>query len=233
MMLGVIVNTLVIAVFSLVGFFIVGGVPKRIEEIIVKTLGLCILFIGIRGAFENQIPLLLIMSLVIGGIIGEIINIDKWMNRFGLWAEKKIKTKDTGDRSFSKAFVTVSLLFCTGSMAIVGSIQSGLEGNNQTLYIKSVLDGVFSLVFGATMGIGAAFSAISVLLYEGSIVLISWVVRDFFSPEMIREVSAVGNLIIAGMAFNLLGLKEIKVANLIPAMFIPCIYFSFIAKVIG
>ena len=230
-MLGPVVNAAVIIVFSFIGTFLVKGIPDRIEEILKKAVGLAIVFIGIRGAFDNEKMLLLIMSMVIGAVIGELINIDKWMNKLGHWAEKKLKVKNEpgSGRDFSKSFVSASILFCTGSMAIVGSLQSGLQGNHETLFAKSVLDGTMSLVFGASLGIGAAFSAVPVLLYEGAIALASFFIRDYLSPEIIREMSAVGSLIIAGIGFNFLGIKEIKVANLIPAMFIPWAYLSIAA----
>jgi uncharacterized membrane protein YqgA involved in biofilm formation len=239
-MLGPVVNAVAIVFFSLIGVFLVKGIPERIEEILKKAIGLSVIYIGIRGAFDNERTLLLVMSMVFGAIIGELIDIDKWMNRLGLWAEKKLGMKNDNSsgisegavspnkskHSFSKAFVSASILFCTGSMAIVGSMQSGLQGNHQTLFAKTILDGSMSLVFGASLGIGAAFSAIPVLLYEGAIALASTLIRDSLSPEIIREMSAVGSLIISAIGFNFLSIKEIKVANLIPAMFIPWAYLS-------
>jgi uncharacterized membrane protein YqgA involved in biofilm formation len=227
-MLGPVVNAAAIVVCALVGAFLVKGIPERIEGILKKAIGLSIVYVGIKGAFDNERMLLLIMSMVFGAIIGELLDIDKWTNKLGKWAERKLNVKDEPDsgRSFSKSFVSACILFCTGSMAIVGSLQSGLQGNHQTLFAKSVLDGTMALVFGASLGIGAAFSAIPVLLYQGGIALASSLIRDYLSPEIIREMSAAGSLIIAGIGFNFLGVKEIKVANLIPAMFIPCVYLS-------
>jgi uncharacterized membrane protein YqgA involved in biofilm formation len=206
----------------------VRGIPERIEDLLKKAIGLSIVFVGIRGAFENEHMLLLIMSMVAGAVIGELINIEKWMNKLGQWAEKKLKmdNPDGGKRSFSKGFVSASILFCTGSMAIVGSLQSGLQGSHETLFTKTILDASMSLVFSASLGIGVAFSALPVLLYEGGIALASLAIRDYLQPEIIREMSAVGSLIISGIGFNFLGVKEIKVANLIPAMFIPWAYFA-------
>jgi len=227
-MLGPLVNAAVIVVCSLAGTFLIKGIPHRFEEIIKKAIGLSIIFIGIQGAFVNNRILLLILSMVSGAVIGELIDIDKWMNRLGGWAEKKIIKKDSEDskHSFSKGFVNASILFCTGSMAILGSMQSGLQGNHQILFAKSVMDGSMSLVFGASLGIGAAFSALPVLVYQGGIALASIYIRDLLTPEIINEMSAVGSLIIAGIGFNFLGIKEIKVANLIPAIFIPWLYFT-------
>jgi uncharacterized membrane protein YqgA involved in biofilm formation len=235
-MLGPVVNALVVVVCALAGSFLVRGIPERFEELLKKAIGLSIIYVGIRGAMDNERMLLLIMSMVAGAVIGEFINLDKWMNRLGLWAERKLGMAGTGEgenakRSFSRGFVSASILFCTGSMAIVGSMQSGLQGNHQTLFAKSILDGSISLVFGASMGIGVAFSAVPVLVYEGAIVLASLAIRDYLTPEIIREMSAVGSLIIAGIGFNFLGVREIKVANLIPAMFIPWAYLAFMSLV--
>jgi uncharacterized membrane protein YqgA involved in biofilm formation len=229
-MLGPFVNAVVVVICSLAGCFLIRGIPERFENHVRKALGLSTIFIGIKGALENQNGLLLIISMVIGAIIGELIDIDKWMNRFGLWAERRLgmdkPQTETPGRSFSKGFVSATILFCTGSMAIVGSLQSGLQGNHEVLFMKSILDGCMSLIFGATFGIGTAFSALSVLVYQGGIALASNALRDLLTPDIIREMSAVGSLVIAGIGLNFLGVKEIKVANLIPAMFIPWVWLS-------
>ena len=230
-MLGPLVNTVVIIICSLVGCFLVKGIPERFDEHIKKALGLAIAFVGIKGALENQNVLLLIMSLVIGSVLGELIDINKWMNRFGLWAERRFsadKPQTQTGRSFSKGFVSASILFCTGSMAIIGSLQSGLLGNHELLFTKSILDGCISLIFGASFGIGVAFSALSVLLYQGAITLASQAISGYLTPDIIREMSAVGSLVITGIGLNFLGAKEIKVANMIPAIFIPWIWLTLI-----
>jgi len=242
-MLGPVVNALAIVVCSLVGCFLIKGIPARFEEHIKKALGIAIAFVGIRGALANQDTLLLIMSVLIGAVVGELVNIDGWMNRLGLWVERKFgmgspsgdapskdgvpETPARGRRSFSRGFVSASILFCSGAMAIVGSIQSGLEGNHEVLFTKSVLDGSFSLIFGATLGIGAAFSAVPVLLYQGGIALAAMAVSQHLTPDIIREMSAVGSLVIAGIGLNFLGIPEIRVANLVPAVFVPLVWLSF------
>jgi len=226
-MLGPIVNAVVVVICSLVGCFLVRGIPSRFEEIIKKAIGLSVIYIGIKGAMDNQRVLLLIMSLVGGAALGELINIDALMNRLGAWAEQRLGMKGGREgHSFSRGFVSASILYCTGSMAIVGSMQSGLTGNHEILFAKTILDGSISIVFGASMGIGVAFAAIPVFLYQGGIVLASIAVKDFLTPEMIREMSAVGSLVIAAIGFNSLGVKEIRVANLIPAIFIPLVYIA-------
>jgi uncharacterized membrane protein YqgA involved in biofilm formation len=225
-MLGPVVNALTIVVCAFAGCFVLKGFPARVEEIVKKALGLSIIYVGIKGAIENLHVLLLIISMVAGAIIGEIINIDGWMNRAGNWAERKLGGRAGGN--FSKGFVSASILFCTGSMAIVGALQSGLQGNHETLFAKSILDGAISVVFGASLGIGAAFSALPVLLYQGGIALASGAIRGLLSPDIIREMSAVGSLLVTAIGFNFLNVTgaEIRVANLIPAIFIPWLYFA-------
>ena len=239
-MLGPVVNSVVIVVFGLIGCFLIRGIPARFEEIVTKALGLSLILVGISGALANERVLLLILSMVAGAAIGELIDLDKLINRFGLWAEKRLgmNTGEAGtagsgaggaksNRSFSQGFVTSSILFCVGSMAIVGSIQSGAAGDHEMLFIKSTLDGVMSLIFGASMGIGVVFSAIPVFLYQGGIALASMFFRDFLTPDIIREMTAVGSLIVAALGFNFLSIKAIKVANLIPAIFITFFYMLF------
>jgi len=228
-MLGPTVNAIVVVICSLIGCFLVRGIPDRFENIIQKAISLSIIFVGIRGALDNQRILLLIMSLVAGAALGELINIDALINRLGLWAERRLGMSGEKDgRSFSKGFVSASILYCSGSMSIVGSIQSGLVGNHEILFAKSVLDGAISIVFGASMGIGVLFSAIPVFVYQSGIALAAMAVKDFLTPDIIQEMSAVGSLMVAAIGFNILGLgqKEIKVANFIPAIFIPVIYLS-------
>ena len=226
-MLGPTVNAVVIVVCGLTGCFLVRGIPSRFEEILKMAIGVSIIYVGIKGAFDNQRTLLLIMSMVSGAIIGELINLDGLMNRLGQWAERRLGMDGGGEgRSFSKGFVSASILYCTGSMAIVGSMQSGLMGNHEILYAKSILDGSTALVFGASMGIGVVFSAIPVLLYQASIALAAMAVKDLLTADIIREMSAVGSLLIAAIGFNFLGIKEIKVANFIPAIFVPLVYMT-------
>lgn len=222
---GTIVNAAVVAVCGILGTFIIKGVPERFNDIIVKAIGLSVLFIGLSGAFDNENVMLLIISMVIGSIIGEWIDIDKRMNQLGDWAEKKMGNKGG---NFSKGFVTASILFCTGSMAIVGAMNGGLSLDHDMLFAKSILDGVVAVIFAGTMGIGVAFSAVPVLIYQGTIAILAALVGDILTAQMITEMSAVGSLIIAGIGFNFLEIKQIKVANMIPAMFIPCIYYGLV-----
>jgi uncharacterized membrane protein YqgA involved in biofilm formation len=222
-MLGPVVNAVVILVCGLAGCWFIRNIPGRFEEIIKKGLGVFLVYIGVKGAMENQNVLLLVVSITAGAAIGEAIDLDKWMNRLGKWTEEKLRIKGG---VFAKGFVSASILFCTGSMAIVGSIQSGLLDSHETLFAKSVMDGIFSLIFAGSMGIGVVFSAVSVLVYQAGIALLARLIRDFLSPDIISEISATGSLLISAIGFNFLGVPEIKVANLIPAVFVPVIYLS-------
>jgi uncharacterized membrane protein YqgA involved in biofilm formation len=229
-MLGTFVNVGVIVVCSLAGCFLKKGISGRFEEHIRKALGLAMIFLGIKGALDNENMLLFIMSMAIGSVIGELIDIDKWMNRLGLWAEHELGMgaqgqADTG-RSFAKGFMFATILFCTGPMAIVGPMQSGLQGNHEILFAKSILESCMALIFGASLGIGVAFSVLPMLACQVSIMLAAQAVSGYLTEDIIREMSAVGGLVIAGIGFNFLGVKEIKVANMIPAIFIPWLWLT-------
>lgn len=222
-MQGVIVNAVTIIVCGILGTYVIKSVPQRFENLVMKAVALALIYIGVSGALENEDVMILILSLVFGAIIGEAINIDKQMNRFGKWIECKM---GFSEGNFSKGFASASILFCTGSMAIVGSMQSGLQGNHEMLFAKAILDGIIGIVFASQLGIGVAFSAIPVFLYEGSIALGAGFMKDFLTDEIIREMSAVGSLLIAAIGFNFMEVKEVKVANLIPAIFLPWLFIG-------
>ncbi|QHI72662.1 DUF554 domain-containing protein [Aminipila terrae] len=222
-MLGPIVNAAAIIVCGLAGTYVIKGVPERFENLVMKAIALSLIYIGISGALENKRVMILILSLVIGAIVGEAINIDLQMNRFGKWAEKKL---GFSEGNFAKGFVNASILFCTGSMAIVGSLESGLQGDCETLFAKAILDGVIAVVFASQMGAGVIFSAIPVLIYEGGIALGATFMKGMLTEDIITEMSAVGSLLIAGIGFNFMEVREIKVANLIPAIFLPWLFIA-------
>lgn len=226
-MLGPIVNGVVIILCSLIGLLLSKLMGKmdleRFQEIIMKALGLAVIYIGLSGAFDNKRILTLIFSLVVGAILGELIDIDKRMTSLGRWTEKKM---GFSGGNFTKGFVAASILYCTGSMAIVGAMESGLSGNHEMLFAKSILDGVVAIIFTYEMGIGVAFSAVPTFIYEGLIALGAISVKGWLTDEIITEMSAVGGLLIAAIGFNFLGVKEIKVANLVPAIFLPWVFIG-------
>jgi uncharacterized membrane protein YqgA involved in biofilm formation len=231
-MTGPLVNAAVILVCALAGRFLVRGIPARVEAIVKKAIGLAVVYAGFKGALESERFLLLIMSMVAGAVIGELLDIDALMNRLGALAARIMPkmasaagTADTESAAavFSRGFVAASVLFCSGSMAVVGSMQSGLRGNHEMLFAKSILDGSIALVFGASLGIGVAFSCLPVLVYQGGIALLARLVSGALDEAAIREMSAVGSLVMAAIGLNFLEIKEIKVANLVPAVFVPLV----------
>lgn len=218
-MKGTIVNVVAIFLGCSAGFILKSKFPEKIEKIIMQALGLASLLIGMQMAIKADNILLVIFSLVIGGVIGEIIDIEAGLERFGERIKRKFKSNNTSER-FVEGFLTASLLYCVGSMAIMGAIKEGLSGNPDILYAKSLLDGVTSIAFTAAMGIGVLFSAIPVFLYQGGITLLARTIKDFLSPEIINEMTAVGGILIWGIGFGLLGIKKIKVGNLLPAILV-------------
>lgn len=221
--LGTIVNALAIIGGSLFGFILKGGIQKKINETIIKGLALCILVIGISGAIKSQNMLVVICSIVIGALIGEAIDIDARLFKLGDSIESKLQGKGG---KISEGFVTASLVYCVGAMAIVGSLNSGLKGDHSILFTKSVLDGISAIMFTSTLGIGVALSAIPVFLYQGIITIgASYLQGILTQTAIITEISAVGSVLIMGLGFNMLGLTKIKVANFLPAVIIPIIYF--------
>jgi len=218
-MKGTIVNVIAIFLGCSVGFILKSKFPDRIGKIVIQALGLASLLIGIKMALKTDNMLFLILSLVIGGVIGEIIGIEEGLERFGERVKLKFKSSNSSER-FVEGFVTASLLYCVGSMAIMGALKEGLSGNPDILYTKSLLDGLTSIAFTAAMGVGVVFSAIPVFLYQGGISLLARLIKDFLSPEVINEMTAVGGILILGIGFGLLKIKKIKIGNLLPAILI-------------
>lgn len=224
--MGTLVNCLTIIGGCIIGLCIKGKVNEKVSTTVMQGLGLCSLYIGIAGSLKCEEPIQLIVSMAVGALIGELIDIDKWITKLGDYFENKFKKKD--DKvSISEGFVTSSLLFCVGAMAIVGSLESGLNGDNTTLYAKSVLDGVSSIIFSSTLGIGVFLSVFTVLIYQGSITLAASMLSGILSTSVITNMSVVGSVIIIGLGLNILGMTKIKVANLLPAIFIPIIFGLF------
>jgi len=243
MMLGTIVNAVAILAGSIVGILLTwlarhfsGFLPsnsavlgERVQTIIMQGVSLCVLYLGISGCLEGNNALVAIISMVIGALIGELLDLDQKMRNLGDWVQKKTERLSHGGKaSVSEGFVTASLLFCVGAMAIVGSLQSGLTGDHSTIFAKSLLDGISSIVFGASLGIGVAFSAVAIFLYQGSITLLASFLQPLLSDVVIGEMTCVGSLLIVALAFNMLGMTKIKVMNLVPAIFLPIVIYLFL-----
>ena len=256
--LGTIVNSAVVIIGSVIGVLLSGILTKSkkfasLPNIIMKAVGLCVIYIGISGVISAQASasqprelggvgafalLIMIGCIVIGTLIGELIDIDKYLDKFGKFIERKLTKKkydENGqqivqDRGIAKGFVSATLLFCVGAMAITGAIESGLShGTNQaTLFAKSTLDFISSIVFGSTLGIGSALASISVLIYQGVIELFAIFIGNFLPNVVIWEMSSTGSLIIFGLGLNMIGVSNFKIANMLPSIFLPLIMCLFI-----
>lgn len=226
-MLGTIVNTAAILLGTLLGLLLKKGLPERFQDVIMKGLALCVLLIGISGALKGENTLIAILSIAIGAIIGEIIDLDRRLNSLGQLLEARF-SKGDGEQTVARAFVTSSLLFCVGAMAIVGSLQSGLTGDHEMIYTKSMLDGISSIIFASSLGYGVVFSAVAVFVYQGAIVLLAQWVAPFLSDAVIAEMTCTGSLLIIALGLNMLGLTRIKVANYLPALLLPILLCLFL-----
>ena len=227
--LGTLINTLAVIVGGAIGLFLKGGIKPKYQQILMQANGLAVIFIGISGVLEhmlvienNQIStqgtMLLIFSLVIGALLGEWINIEAKMDILG----EKLKTavKMQNDSRFVDGFVNTSLIICVGAMAIVGSVQDGLTGDSSMLIAKALLDFIIVVILTATYGIGSAFSAIAIFLYQGSITLLAALFGSIISEALIADLSFVGCALIFCVGVNLVWGKKIRVANLLPAIVI-------------
>ena len=223
-MIGAVVNTLAAVVGGLLGSLLKKGIPERFADLVQKGLALCVLYIGIKGSLVGTNTLVTILSLVLGAILGELMNIDGAIERLGAWAQRKLSK---GGSRLGEGFVTASLLFCVGSMAVVGSLQSGLTGNHETIFTKSMLDFVSAIILASTLGLGVCLSGAFVLVYQGAIVLLARWAAPILSDYVVAEMSCAGSLLIVALGLNMLGITKIKVANLLPAMFLPIIFCLF------
>jgi len=241
MITGSIINALAIVAGAAVGLLLkwlagrfssilpseAGQLGHRLQEIIMQGVALCVLYIGISGSLKGSNTLVAILSMVLGAIIGEILDLDRRMKQLGDWVQSKTQ-KLAGGTSVSEGFVTASLLFCVGAMAIVGSLENGLTGNYDTLKAKSLLDGISSIVFASSLGIGVAFSGVAVLIYQGLISLSASFISPYLGGEaVIAEMTCVGSLLIAALSLNMLGVTKIKVMNLVPACLLPILLCRF------
>ncbi|HHY03812.1 MAG TPA: DUF554 domain-containing protein [Thermoanaerobacterales bacterium] len=224
-MLGTIINAVAIILGTIFGCFLKGSFPDRIKTTIMQGISATVIVIGLSMAIKTQNMLVVTLSMVVGGIIGELLNIEKRLNDLGEGIKRHFSQDDD---NFTRAFVSASLIYCVGAMAIMGSIQSGLTGDHSTLLVKSVLDGISSIVFSSSMGIGVAFSSLPVLVYQGSITLAASYVKEFATEAIITEMSAVGGVLIFCIGINMLDIKaNIRVGNLLPAIF-ASIFFTII-----
>lgn len=214
-MIGTIVNTGAILTGSFIGISAGKFLPERIKTIAVQALGLSVVLIGLKMALSGKEPIVTIGCVLFGAITGELIKIEQGTEHLGEWLKTRARS---GSSTFVQGFVSASILYLTGAMMIVGSIQDGTVGDASTLYTKALLDGVASVALSSTLGIGVAFSALSVLLVQGSITLLAAKLLFMQNPDVLDAVTASGGLLILGIGTNVLGLTKIKIGNFLPAL---------------
>lgn len=224
-MIGVIINVVTVILGSCIGLIFKKKISDKISKSVMVGLGVCTLYIGIAGSLEGENVIVAIVSIVLGVIIGTLLNIDDVLNKLSKKVEEKFK-KDENESSFAEGLLTSTLLFCVGSMTITGSIQAGINGDNSLLITKAMLDFVSSMMLASSLGIGVLFSSISVLVIQGGLVLLSWLVAPVLSSAAINEITCVGSLLIIMIGTNLMGITKIKVADFLPAILLsPFIYY--------
>lgn len=240
--LGTLINTAAILVCGTIGLFIKKGLNQKMMDSVTRAIGVSVMFIGISGALtgllqantdgsiQTQGTMLMIVSLILGTFLGELVNIEDRLESVGEKLKKTVKSKDSGN--FVEAFVTTTLIFCVGAMAIVGALNDGLTGDFSMLAAKSVLDGIMSIIVASTMGVGVLFSAIPVFIYQGAITLLAELISPILSAELVSNLSYIGSALIFGIGINLTFGKKIKTGNMLPALLIPIIYELFIKLIL-
>jgi len=221
-MLGTIVNSLAVIIGGFIGVLFKNVIPERICESLLKASGLAVIAIGIKLSLAGEDLTLLIISLTIGTAIGELIDIEGKLDKLGAFVEGKMKNKQN---NIALGFITCTLIFCVGSMAIIGSIQSGLSGNHEILFSKALIDGITSISMAVSMGIGVVFSSISIFIYQGTITMLAQFVQSLLSDVVLTEMTAIGGVLIMAIGLNFLEIKRIKVGNMLPSLFLPIIYY--------
>lgn len=218
-MIGTIVNAVAIIIGGLLGTLLGNRFPDRMKRTVIQGLGLTVLLVGMQMAIQSKNILMVIFSIVLGGIVGEWIDIEEKLHRLGAWVEEKCKAFGKGG-NIAEGFVRASLIYCVGAMAVTGAIQDGLNHDPSTLIAKGMIDGFSSIAFAATMGVGVVLSSLPVFIYQGTLTIAASWVQALMTPPIVAEMTATGGLLIMGIGLNVMEITEIKVGNLLPAIFI-------------
>ena len=232
--IGTLVNTLAVLLGGGLGLLLKHGIKERFKEILMQALGVSTMFIGISGALrgilvvnddllDSRNTLLMILCLVLGAVLGELLNIDHWMQGLGERLRRKVRARDE-DSYFVEGFVTTTIIICTGAMAIVGSFQDALMGDPSMLYAKSALDGVIAAVLASSLGVGVLFAAIPLLVYQGSLTLLASWIKPILSELMLFNISFVGSILVFLIGVNMLFDKRIRIANFLPSIILAALF---------
>lgn len=226
--LGTIANCLAIFAGAMLGIFFKRGLPEKWQQTMMNSIALCLAVIGIKMALQTNNIIIVIFSLVLGSIMGEILDLESAMNRLGKYLGSKLSGADAGAaKAIAEGFVNASILFCSGAMAILGSIQDGLTADHTTLFAKATLDGLISLILSANVGIGVALSALSVGIYQGFITAVAGFIGPFITNAMLIEITASGGVMIMAISSNMLRLTQIRIGNMLPGMFFAALITNF------
>ncbi len=233
--LGTLVNIVTIVIGSLIGILFNGGLKPKLQETIMNGLGLSVMFVGLSGALQGlfvvdgqglktENMMLMIVSLAIGALVGELIDIEAKLDRVGELLKTVLRVKGEKGQNFVEGFVSSSLLFCVGAMAIIGSLNDGLSGDASMLFAKSIIDGFSAIIFASTLGIGVLFSIIPLGIYQGGITISAKFIEPYLSDQLISNISLIGSILIFGIGINMIFGKKIKCGNLLPAVLVPVAY---------
>ena len=231
---GTFINCILVIFGSFAGLLFKKLMSERLKSTLLQAIGLIVMFVGIGGAvsatltfeeglFGTKDTLNMILSMVFGTIIGELINIEKRLDTFGAFCQRKL-VKDDAKSTFGEGLVTASLIFCVGAMAVVGSLDNGIRGDNSTLVAKGIIDCITSTVLASTLGIGVMFSAVPIFIYQGAISLLGVYIEPYLSHAVISQMSFTGSILIFAIGVNMLGFIKIKVGNMLPAIFMPIVF---------
>lgn len=227
MLIGTIINCLAVAIGSIIGLTFNRVIPVKITNQLMKALGLCTIFIGVQGAFKGENPLVMVLSVVLGVLLGEAIDIHERFGNLLNRIETRFTKNKKGQTSLAQGFISASLLFCIGSMTLVGALNAGVYGDQSMLLTKSTLDFTSSIVFASTLGIGVLFSVGFVGIFQGGITILASLAAPLLSLATINEMTCAGSIILIGTGLNLLGVTELKLLNYLPAMFMPLLLMLF------
>lgn len=224
---GVLVNIAAVILGSLIGLLVKHGFPEKLSRTMTTAIALAVIYIGIDGMLSGENTLVVVLSMVIGGLIGTLLDLDRRLEGLGTYIEGKFKSKSKNG-NVAEGFVSATLLFCVGAMTIVGALESGLSGNHEMQYTKALLDFISSIILASALGFGVMLASVSVLLVQGSLVLLAQFAAPYLSEYVIGEMTCVGSVLILALALNMLGVTKIKLMNFVPAIFLPIVLCRFL-----
>ena len=230
--MGVIINVIAIVIGTIIGLFLKRGMSEKMSSHIMQGLALITFIIGLKGALVDQDMILLIVSISLGGYLGEMMQLEENIRKFAEWVQDKL-SKEGAQNQLAEGFVSAVLIFCVGAMAVMGSLEAGLRNNHGILITKALIDGFASIILTTTKGAGVMLSALAILLYEGGIMILAQFVAPYLSESIVYAMSAVGSLLLVALGLNLLELTKIKVMNFLPAMFLPIVLIPLLSLIRG